>query len=68
MQDIIVYLIVAAAAAYLARTVWSALIGGKSGCNSCGSNCASNKPKAARSTPAPQQLVQIDLGNLNGKH
>jgi hypothetical protein len=64
MQDIIVYLIVAAAAIYLARTVWSALIGGKSGCNSCGSNCASQ----SKSTPAAPKLVQIDLGNLNGKH
>jgi hypothetical protein len=68
MQDLIVYLIVAGAAAYVLRTIWNALAGGKSGCNSCGSNCASQSVKAARrSTPAAQQLVQIDLGNLNRK-
>jgi hypothetical protein len=63
MQEIIVYLIVAAAALYLVRMVWSALVGGKSSCNSCGSNCGSQ----SKSAPAAPKLVQIDLGNLNGK-
>ena len=64
MQEIIVYLIVAVAALYLARSVWGALAGGKSGCNSCGSNCGAQ----SKSTPTAPKLVQIDLGNLNGKH
>ena len=63
MQELIVYFIVLGAAAYLGRTLWSAASGKKSGCNSCGTNCASQKS----STPAPQQLVQIDLHHLNGK-
>ena len=64
MQEVIVYLIVAGAAVYLGRTLWSAAAGKKSGCNSCGSGCSSNKP----STPAAPSLIQIDLHNLNGKH
>lgn len=68
MQDFVVYIIVLGAAAYLARMLWNAAAGKKSGCNSCGSSCAANKPNSGQaSTPAPIQLVQIDLTNLNGK-
>jgi hypothetical protein len=72
MQDFLVYIIVLGAAAYLARMLWSAASGQKSGCNSCGSSCAANKPSSDKqsnqqSTPAPAQLVQIDLGKLNSK-
>lgn len=66
MQDVIVYLIVAAAAFYLVRTVWSAFAGEKSGCNSCGSNCGSKQPSTQR-TPQSQGLIKIDLNQSNGK-
>jgi hypothetical protein len=66
MQDLVVYLIVAAAAAYIFRMLWSALVGGKSACNSCGSNCAAHKPKMVR-PPSAQPLIQIDL-QPKGRH
>jgi hypothetical protein len=66
MQDLIVYLVVAGAVAYLVRMIWSALVGGKSGCNSCGSNCAAHLPKVTRASSA-QPLIQIDLQPKN-KH
>ncbi len=47
MQDILVFAIVAAAAFYLGKMLWDAGAGRKSGCNGCGSNCASQAPKAS---------------------
>lgn len=64
VQELIVYFIVAGAAGYLGRMLWSAATGKKSGCNSCGTSCSSQEP----STPAPPQLIQIDVHHLNGKH
>ncbi len=55
MQDFLVYIIVAAAAFYLGKMLWNAGTGKKSGCNSCGSNCASQKPAP------PQPLLQIEV-------
>jgi hypothetical protein len=64
MQEFFVYLIVLGAVAYLARMLWSAARG-KAGCSSCSSGgCGAKQPN----TSAKPQLVQIDLGNLNGKH
>lgn len=56
MQDILVYIIVAGAAFYLVKTVWGIFSSGKSGCNSCGSGCAS-KAKPAQSSG----LLQIEV-------
>jgi hypothetical protein len=57
MQDIIVYCIVAAAAVYIARVLWSSLAGSK-GCGGCGkSACATTKK------PESQNLIQISLGD-----
>lgn len=56
MQDILVYIIVAGAAFYLVRTVWLIIGGGKSGCDGCGSGCAS------KAKPAPSSgLLQIEV-------
>lgn len=46
MQNFIVFAIVAAATFYLVKMLWDAGAGRKSGCNGCGSNCASHAPKA----------------------
>lgn len=62
MQEAIVFLIVAIAAAYVGKMLWSAVAGGKSGCNGCGSSCASNNENPAKNSP----LLQIELKNLNG--
>lgn len=64
MQDFLVYVIVLGAVVYLARALWGAAVGNKSGCNSCGTSCAANKPSTPKATP----LIQIDLNQLNGKH
>ena len=66
MQEILVYFIVAAAAAYLGKMLLDAGAGRKSGCNGCGSNCASQSQNTLRSTPTATPLVQIELKNLNG--
>jgi len=69
MQDFIVYLIIAGAAFYLLKMLWSAAAGKKSGCNSCGSNCASQTTTPPEgSTPSAAPLLQIELSNLNGHH
>jgi hypothetical protein len=56
MQDLLVYIIVAGAAYYLGRTVWGIFSSGKSGCDGCGSGCAS-KAKPVQSSG----LLQIEL-------
>lgn len=58
MQDVIVYIIVAGAAAYLGRYVWKSAVGKKGcGCGSGGGSCAAKK------AAAPQNdLIQISLG------
>jgi hypothetical protein len=65
MQEFVVFLIVGAAFAYVARTLWLSWRGDKScgGCNGCASN--KNSSQAPREAP----LVQIDLGgSWNGKN
>jgi hypothetical protein len=63
LQEIIVYLIVAAAALYLARMLWQSA-SGKKGCGSCGSGGGCGKPvSGARQAPDAAGLIQI---NLNG--
>jgi hypothetical protein len=54
LQEIIVYLIVLAAAAYLARMVWSAFVGSGGGCNCGPKGCGAKKAEA-------QPLIQISL-------
>jgi len=53
-QDFIVYILVALAALYLVRMVWSSTKG-KGGCNSCGTGGGCEKPKT------PDALIQISL-------
>jgi hypothetical protein len=71
MQEILVFVIVAAAAFYLGKMLWDAGAGRKSGCNGCGKSCASQSKNAtvktaAGSTPgAGSPLVQIDLNGLS---
>jgi FeoB-associated Cys-rich membrane protein len=62
LQDIVVYLIVAAAAVYLARMLWQAANGEK-GCGSCG-GCAKSAP-STRQSPDAGGLIQIDLNGLS---
>lgn len=67
MQEILVFTVVAAAAIYLGKMLWDAGSGRKSGCNSCASNCASQKKSDVGSTPrAGTPLMQIDINGLNG--
>lgn len=66
MQEILVFLIVAAAALYIGKMLWDAVAGRKSGCNGCSSNCASQSKNVLRSTPQATPLVQIELKGLNG--
>lgn len=56
MQDILVYLIVASAAFYLGKTLWTAANGSKSGCGGCGSGCGSKNAPAK-----PNALLQIEV-------
>ena len=66
MQEFLVFIIVAAAAFYLGKMLWKAGAGRKSGCNGCGTSCASQSKKPAQSTPGMSApLVQIDLNGLN---
>lgn len=62
-QDIVVYLIVAGAVAYLARTFWLTARGKKGCASGCG-GCSKTAQPAARgnAAPAPGNLIQIDLG------
>ena len=63
MQDIIVYMIVAGAAAYLGRYVWKSAVGKKGcGCGSGGGACAAKKAAAPQS-----ELIQISLGGPSKK-
>ena len=54
-QEIIVFIIVGLAAAYLARTVWRTL-SSRRACGGCGGSCGGKVAPAA-----PQQLVQIQM-------
>lgn len=66
-QDIVVYLIVAAAVFYLLRLAWAQVTGRKKGCGSCGSNGAgSGCGSAAQQTPAASGLIQITLNTSDG--
>lgn len=56
MQDFLVYLIVAGAAFYLGKTLWTAANGKKSGCGGCGSGCGSKTAQAR-----PNALLQIEV-------
>lgn len=60
LQEIIVYLIVAGAAFYLGRMVWSTFTSKKS-CRSCGDGGCATKKSNATQTPQPTQLVQIQI-------
>lgn len=62
MQDFLVYIIVAAAAFYLGKMLWNAAAGQKSGCNGCGSSCASQKATTA------QPLLQIEVKSTNSRN
>jgi hypothetical protein len=61
LQNVIVFLIIAAAVAYLARLTWLSMIG-KKGCG-CGSGGGCSKA-GGMSRPPANGLVQI---SLNGK-
>lgn len=62
IQEIGVYLIVAAAVCYLLRTAWAQTTGAKKGCGSCGSNGAeSGCGSAPRQAPTASGLIQITL-------
>ena len=59
LQQIVVFLIVAAAVAYICRMLWGALFG-KGGCHSCSSNCGSHGTKDPHKKVAmPQHLIQM---------
>jgi hypothetical protein len=58
IQNIIVILIVAAAAFYIGRMLWGALFG-KGGCHSCSSNCGSRTPSKEKSVAVPSHLIQL---------
>ena len=62
-QDLIVFGVVLAAVVYLGRGLWASATGGKScgGCSS-GKKCGSS-PASAVKAAAPEQLIQIGLGN-----
>lgn len=64
LQNIIVFLIVAAAAVYLARSAWSSLAGKKS-CGSCGTGGGCSKT-TAKVQPPPNALIQISLNGKSG--
>ena len=64
MQDLMVYFIVAGAVFYLGKMLWGAAAGGKSGCGSCGSNCASKSGTGATRSTQAAPLIQIEMTTL----
>lgn len=61
VQDILVYLIVAAAVAYLVRTYWLSSKG-KKGCGCAGGGCGAGKKVVGRASLDPQSgLIQISM-------
>ena len=60
LQNIIVFLIVAAAAAYLARLTWASL-SGKKGCNSCGTGGGCSKA-GTMTQPSPAKRALFEEG------
>jgi hypothetical protein len=63
-QELIAFVIVALAVAYLAHSLWKSSRG-KGGCGSCESGgCGKTKPAASTHNPA-EKLVQVTL-NFNG--
>jgi|GEM_PF-4210679 len=64
LQEIVVFLIVAAAVAYICRMLWGALFG-KGGCHSCSSNCGSHGAKDdSKKAAMPQHLIQLQTEPL----
>jgi hypothetical protein len=58
LQQIVVFLIVAAAVFYIGRMLWSA-VAGKGGCHSCSSNPASKSHAKKKDVTVPQHLIQM---------
>lgn len=59
VQQIIVFLVVAAAIVYIGRMLWTALFG-QGGCHSCSSNCGSHSSKGEQQkVTMPQHLIQL---------
>ena len=71
VQEIVVFIIVAAAVIYICRMVWNAFFG-KGGCHSCSANHTSSGPRAKLKSPnLPQHLIQMQTsprrdGQSNG--
>lgn len=64
LQQIIVLLIVLAAAFYICRMLWSTLFGA-GGCHNCSSNHTSGPKARAKAARLPQHLIQVQTAPKN---
>jgi hypothetical protein len=66
IQQLIVFLIVAAAIFYIGRMLWSA-VAGQGGCHTCGSNPASKSHAKKKNGNVPQHLIQMQSTSKQAK-